>query len=293
MKKALFLAVLALPYLASASIDQNLKYGMSNPQVSELQDLLGSEGCLSVSPTGFFGLLTLKGVQCFQAKYGIEATGYFGALSRAQANKIISDATVDSDKAASSEVGTSTQIIACGAGDLFNMYTGAPCTSTSIQQTIDTAVNNAITKITNTIGQNTVGSQTVGGVTPSVTVSLGAQECKVDPDYTGTTTPVAEFTVVTSGKYDGGVSRFFPSNGTPGVGDQGYGEAWQKFPNSPDSYIGVHKIRYIAPDTYNVTINLYNQNSYPPSILSKALGGSDDAVPVATYTNTVTVTPCQ
>lgn len=164
MKKALILAVLALPFLASASIDQNLSYGMSGNSVSELQDLLSSEGCLSVPSTGFFGLLTLKGVECFQSKYNIESTGYFGALSRAQANKIISDATAGSDQAQVAEEGTSTPIVACASGDLFNMNTGAPCNSTSIQQTITQAVNQAVqAQASGTVGSGTVGTQTVGG----------------------------------------------------------------------------------------------------------------------------------
>lgn len=115
-----------IPSISQASIDINLKYGMSGVEVSELQELLVSENCLSVSPTGYFGLLTLNGVKCFQNKHNISpVSGYFGVLSRGVANNILNQAITESNDAEISEVG-SVQT-PCKPGDMFNMNTGQPC----------------------------------------------------------------------------------------------------------------------------------------------------------------------
>lgn len=110
---------------------------MSGTDVSALQDLLASEGCLPVSPTGYFGLLTLSGVKCFQSKYGIApVSGYFGELSRAQANLLLTDAVVSSDEAEQTETGRVNPLISCAQGDLFDIRTGKRCVSTETSDTV-------------------------------------------------------------------------------------------------------------------------------------------------------------
>lgn len=96
------------PVVASASFDTSLKYGARGQAVVELQDLLASEDCLSVNSTGYFGLLTLKAVKCFQTKYNLPSTGFFGVMSRAKANEILANVTAQSDAAAQSETNTTT-----------------------------------------------------------------------------------------------------------------------------------------------------------------------------------------
>ena len=91
-----FIVALALPLVSHASFDYSLSYGTSGQSVFELQELLNSEGCFNHESTGNFYSLTLAGVKCFQAKYNIPTTGYFGVLSRAQANAIIDSMTADS-----------------------------------------------------------------------------------------------------------------------------------------------------------------------------------------------------
>lgn len=88
MKKLIF-ALILIPTFASANFTQPLSYGVSGNDVYQLQELLINEGCFTLNPTGYFGLITLKGVKCFQEKYGIESTGYFGILSRTAANQIL------------------------------------------------------------------------------------------------------------------------------------------------------------------------------------------------------------
>lgn len=96
------------PIIASASFDTSLKYGARGQAVIELQDLLTNEDCLNSNSTGFFGLLTLKAVKCFQTKYSLPSTGFFGVMSRAKANEIIVSITESSNAAALAETGTTT-----------------------------------------------------------------------------------------------------------------------------------------------------------------------------------------
>ena len=98
MKKTLFLlGVLLLPSLALASFDVSLKIGSRGQAVMEMQDLLQEDGCLTTQPTGYFGFATLRAVKCFQTKYKLPASGYWGPQSRAQANKVLAAAKAESD----------------------------------------------------------------------------------------------------------------------------------------------------------------------------------------------------
>ena len=98
MKKTLFLlGVLLLPSLALASFDVSLKIGSRGQAVTEMQDLLQEDGCLTTQPTGYFGFATLRAVKCFQTKYKLPASGYWGPQSRAQANKVLAAAKAESD----------------------------------------------------------------------------------------------------------------------------------------------------------------------------------------------------
>ncbi len=105
-----FAFILSAP-LARASFDQSLSYGMAGQNVLELQDFLYDQGCFPVQPTGYFGAITLASVKCFQAKYGIIQTGYFGILSRTEANGLLSEMLAPSNEAATQEMPTSTPAI--------------------------------------------------------------------------------------------------------------------------------------------------------------------------------------
>ena len=70
----------------------DLHYGTRGPEVSCLQQFLKNQGP-DIYPeglvTGYFGPLTKKAVQRFQAKYSIPSTGYFGPLTRATVNQLL------------------------------------------------------------------------------------------------------------------------------------------------------------------------------------------------------------
>jgi len=66
----------------------NLTYGSrdetTNGAVSQLQDYLQANNYLHVSPSGYFGLLTLAAVKDFQTAHGISPTGFVGPITRAK-----------------------------------------------------------------------------------------------------------------------------------------------------------------------------------------------------------------
>ena len=113
MKKiiATIIGLAILPSMAFASIDSNLKYGMSGQQVSELQEFLVSKGFLQVQPTGNFYSLTLGAVKAFQTANGIPSTGYVGTLTRAEINNELTVDVASSTQAEIQEVGTTTPIV--------------------------------------------------------------------------------------------------------------------------------------------------------------------------------------
>jgi|GEM_PF-5775413 len=63
-----------------------MKYGISSPDVFELQKLLAEEGLFFGPTTGYFGPLTLASVKVFQSKYGLVPDGIVGPLTMAKLN---------------------------------------------------------------------------------------------------------------------------------------------------------------------------------------------------------------
>jgi len=114
MKQIFIVAVLGAVLIASlgahsahalSSFENNLWYGMAkNVDVQNLQQFLAAQGVYTGPVSGEFQSKTLAGVKAFQAREGISATGYFGQLSRARANAILSEGTVSPERAAMIEL---------------------------------------------------------------------------------------------------------------------------------------------------------------------------------------------
>lgn len=82
-----FSAALSVKAATYTSFDVSLGRNSSNAaEVFKLQQFLYDKGYLSVQPTGAFYSLTLYAVASFQKDNGIDATGYFGPITRAAAN---------------------------------------------------------------------------------------------------------------------------------------------------------------------------------------------------------------
>lgn len=105
------LATTAFISTTYSAIDQNLKYGVKNDSVFELQEYLISKGLLNSSPSGFFGSLTLKAVKEYQTSKGLPSTGYVGALTRAEINKDLEAEILPSIEAEVLETGTTTPVV--------------------------------------------------------------------------------------------------------------------------------------------------------------------------------------
>ncbi len=90
-KKIAYLCMFLAPFLAVAqgqAFSTSLGYGSTEKnEVIKLQQFLVSEGLLGTNPTGNYLSLTANAVKAFQKSQNIQATGYFGPLTRAAANQ--------------------------------------------------------------------------------------------------------------------------------------------------------------------------------------------------------------
>ncbi len=98
MKKIILITLLTLtPIFTFASIDKDLKFGMKNNSVKDMQQILFNKGYLDKSSvTGLFGNITLRAVKNYQSDNKIVSTGLVGPLTRGLMNKskVISTTTV-------------------------------------------------------------------------------------------------------------------------------------------------------------------------------------------------------
>lgn len=77
---------LPVPSAGIGQITKPLSLGMTDPQVTILQQFLVVKGYLLVSPTGYYGQLTMAAVKKFQAANGIDQVGAVGPMTRAAIN---------------------------------------------------------------------------------------------------------------------------------------------------------------------------------------------------------------
>ena len=108
-KFLLLIGLLFTPLLVSAkTFDNNLYFGITNnPDVQMLQEFLTDQGVYSGPITGNFFSLTLAGVKNYQSQNNITpVAGFFGSITRAKANDILSVQTQNSDAQAIAETGT-------------------------------------------------------------------------------------------------------------------------------------------------------------------------------------------
>jgi hypothetical protein len=114
---AIFLSAIAIVSSSSAKADtllfnKDLYYGIQgNSDVSRLQEFFTAQGEYSGPISGNFFSLTLAGVKKFQTDQGITpAAGYFGPLTRAKANAILSQQLQASNNEALSETSSTPQV---------------------------------------------------------------------------------------------------------------------------------------------------------------------------------------
>lgn len=229
------LIALLAPLTTLAAIASNLKVGMSGTSVYELQDVLQEQGCLAHQSTGYFGLLTLNAVKCFQTENNIPSTGYVGVLTRTAINAILDVSMNESNQAEIAETGTTTPVA--------SPVPVAPETVSAVPQTIQAPI------------------------APTVTISVGICTLGINPNQSGdgVELPKIGFTdvpITIVGQYSSG-SVTWSSKGTPDV-TQGRVLS----PNNAPSGFGSNMIPHLSPDTYVYTIKLkdFSGNEFAPII---------------------------
>jgi len=78
---------ITVPTLSTNIFTKDLSLGMTNSDITRLQTILYAQNFLRVSPTGYFGNLTLQAVKAYQTAHGITPTGYVGPVTRRELNK--------------------------------------------------------------------------------------------------------------------------------------------------------------------------------------------------------------
>lgn len=106
MKNTILILAL-IPTLTFASITSNLKFGMANTQVIELQSFLISKGYLQANyKTGYFGSKTLGAVKNYQLDSELPSTGFVGPLTRMSIEEDTTKITVTTTEATSTATTT-------------------------------------------------------------------------------------------------------------------------------------------------------------------------------------------
>ncbi len=111
VKILLLISLLFVPLLAYAqTFDSNLYFGLSNnSDVGKLQEFLTDQSVYSGPITGNFFSLTLAAVKKFQLQNNIApAAGFFGPLTRAKVNEVLSVQLNASNQQAVIETGIAT-----------------------------------------------------------------------------------------------------------------------------------------------------------------------------------------
>ena len=205
------------------SLTNNLRYRSTDAQVggdvTALQDFLQSSGYLKVGPSGYFGLLTTKGVKNFQSANGISPTGYVGPLTRAKINTVScagasseNSVNIPANATSNNQSGT-TRVSGCVSGAAFSSTTGRACsetnqplnTSAQVSQNKQAATITGIQSVANPLGTvdaNHKASIYGTGLKGKLTIKIGNQEPQ---------------TVIATGSSDSFADFFVPSRSLSSV----------------------------------------------------------------------------
>lgn len=110
----IFWGLLSVLFTEGAGFQRNLYFGLrNNAEVRKLQDLLRDLNFFTGPSTGNFFTLTHEAVRRFQAAYAIPTTGFFGPISRRNANSILSTKNNSAETSISNTVTAPTQFGGC------------------------------------------------------------------------------------------------------------------------------------------------------------------------------------
>lgn len=186
MKKYIVaLALFAIPLVSFASIDQDLRYGSSGPEVNELQEYLIANGFLTTQSTGNFYSLTRKAVVAYQTSVRLPATGFVGPLTRGLINADLASST-SPDEAQATAIVTPSNDTSALQKQLSDLLTQVQVLIA--QQKTQTDATNAQTQVIAQVAQNTTPAPVFGNVepaTPAPVVPVSIEVTPVGPTDTG------------------------------------------------------------------------------------------------------------
>ena len=143
---------------AKCSFARSLTVGSKGDDVTCLQNYLKGAGHLSANATGFFGSMTKTAVMKWQSANSITpASGYFGSLSRAKYDSLMTTSSTNTNTNTTTNTNTNTTTTTTGSGLTITSAT-QPANSLAVKS----AAKLHFTKVTLTAGSQDV---TVTGIT--------------------------------------------------------------------------------------------------------------------------------
>lgn len=244
----LLLLTIFIPSISSASFDKDLYYGINNDsQVSELQELLTSEGLYSGPITGNYYSLTVQAVKNFQERENIKpVAGYFGSLTRKRADQILDNSLnknigtvqvsqTNNSSGLQSQIDSLLLIIKSLQEELAKQQTTTTQTQTTQSNTTTTLPNGSIVEIDSN-GQiikyikevqnqisNTENSQITNSpvITPTPKISLSMINNSIQAKPSSENLILSKFKITADEKIESvkSIFKLTISNGTGNVGD--------------------------------------------------------------------------
>lgn len=102
---------------AKCSFARSLTVGSKGEDVTCLQNYLKGAGHLTVNATGFFGSLTKSAVMKWQSANSVApASGYFGSISRAKYDSLMTTSSSSTSSTSSTTSSSSSSVVATGGG---------------------------------------------------------------------------------------------------------------------------------------------------------------------------------
>lgn len=90
---AVLITALSLCFTSVSAASVTLKKGMSRPEVTKLQGNLKKLGFFGITPTGYYGNITVSSVKRLQARYGLETDGVVGSATSSLISKLLAKTT--------------------------------------------------------------------------------------------------------------------------------------------------------------------------------------------------------
>lgn len=170
------------------SFDHDLFYRGKNDmeEVSALQDFLLEQGVYNGPITGYYGILTRKGIITFQKKYGFSQDGKFSGKTRIKANTLLSQSLTTSTTGQTSNSSPSSSI-------------GNTSSASIIPQVLNVSMDSS------TPSSTSISTGQTGVVFAKIKLSVSGSNAVLDKVYVGSDSTGASNSLSNIKIYDGSV----------------------------------------------------------------------------------------